>query len=430
MADFYDGLIRADQDFLAQFLATARHTNIFTQIARTIQGKFTNQDEYQKAIDGEKEKLKSKYSHEQLFWMAIFELNKILNIPPRRYQTEEDVKHNCREIEMMIVRVYNEQKDPHEPPIHSYDQFLGKMTQKLFHSLFKELKNVNWDELDAAKQDEVIARLKEFINEKLPDDQRRKIMEALNLSSLSEDELRTAIRRGGLWAVFSTIVNVAGFGFYAGVLAMIAGVMSILGISLPFAVFAGITALIAVVAAPVFLLFLLGWQAVKIGRANRSLPREIAMMYLMLITSLRNDETKKPYDIQLFISYYRDALSRADKVRHSLYELEIKRGDTERHIRQLSERIRSLNHHIYNRDVEQSDLITLITDAMANQNSDGPLVNYPEYKDEFLSMVAEREAYYEENRKETLKGNIFDKAFQIGKNIVKDVSLRSERNLS
>ncbi len=151
--------------------------------------------------------------------------------------------------------------DEHLTPARKADAVFVRMSERVLSQFRKELADQN-----AERTRETVRSLDEKIRD-MDDEQRRKIQEILKVDSLTGETMRSALMRAGAPAAILAAVSASGFGGFVALSTIIHAVFTtVLGITLPFAVYTGASSALAFIVGPVGWLFVLGvgsWQAVR-----------------------------------------------------------------------------------------------------------------------------------------------------------------------
>lgn len=181
-------------------------------------------------------------------------LNAILDIPPRRYVAPRDFEDNCEEILTRCLACLRE----------SEPDFAGKDLQDMLHFLMNKMFGeigTHFDSLSCDKQQQVVDEIRKYIDS-LPEAQRDKLRKEIGADQITDGYIRKAIVSGTLSSAFAAAVSVGGFAFYTGAVSLCATLAGLIGLTLPFSFYVGLTSTVAVVSNPLFLIPLLaggGW---------------------------------------------------------------------------------------------------------------------------------------------------------------------------
>ena len=134
---------------------------------------------------------------------------------------------------------------------NSIDELIRYTIQKMFDDLSSEFNKKSSNE-----QDNIVEQIFEVLKE-MPDDQKKKLQQELNVPELSEQAIRKAITTGSLGIAFAALVEIAGFSAYIFATKTLAVIAGIVGLTLPFGVYTALTSFMAFLANPFVLIFLL-----------------------------------------------------------------------------------------------------------------------------------------------------------------------------
>jgi fumarate reductase subunit D len=151
--------------------------------------------------------------------------------------------------------------DEHLTPAQKADAIFARMSERVLSQFQKELAGQ-----DAGKTQETVQSFDQKIKD-MDDEQRRNIQKILKVDSLTGETMRGALMQAGAPAAILTAVSAAGFGGFVALSTIIHAVFTtILGITLPFAVYTGASSALAFITGPVGWLLVLGigsWQALR-----------------------------------------------------------------------------------------------------------------------------------------------------------------------
>jgi hypothetical protein len=200
-------------------------------------------------------------------------LNGILGIPARRYVAPRDFEDNGEEIFARCLAVLREtEKEFSGTDLQDMLRFL---TNKMFGEIGKRFESLSSD-----KQQEVVDAVRNFI-EDLPEAQREKLRNEIGADQITDSYIRKAIVSGTLSTAFAAAVSVGGFAFYTGAVSLLATLAGLVGLTLPFSAYMGLTSTIAVISNPLFFIPVVaggGWWLYS--RQNQKMRRRLAPLVL------------------------------------------------------------------------------------------------------------------------------------------------------
>ena len=167
----------------------------------------------------------------------------------------EDIS-TIRELDELCISVENEaielekKLSKGEFKGDSIDDLIKYTIQKMFNDLSK-----NFTKKSSEEQDNIVKEIMEVLRE-MPDDHKEKLQHELKVEELSEKAIKKAITTGGLGIAFAALVEIAGFSAYMFATKTLAAITGIIGLTLPFSIYATITSFMAFLANPIVLIML------------------------------------------------------------------------------------------------------------------------------------------------------------------------------
>lgn len=120
--------------------------------------------------------------------------------------------------------------------------------RKMFNNLSKKFDDKSKDE-----QDKIVDKIMNVLEE-MPQSQREKLKEELNINQITKQKITKAISTGTIGAALIAIVNIAGFSAYTFAVNALAAISGTIGITLPFGVYSSLTSIMAALANPYLLI--------------------------------------------------------------------------------------------------------------------------------------------------------------------------------
>ena len=154
------------------------------------------------------------------------------------------------------------------------------MLRFLMNKMFGEIGR-RFESLSSDKQQQVVDEVRKFI-ETLPETQKEQLRKELGSDQITDGFIRKAIVSGTLSTAFAAAVSVGGFAFYTGAVSLLAALAGLVGITLPFSFYIGLTSTIAVISNPLFVVPVLaggGWWLY--GRQNHKMRRRLAPLVVV-----------------------------------------------------------------------------------------------------------------------------------------------------
>ncbi|NGP53575.1 hypothetical protein [Thioalkalivibrio sp. XN8] len=208
----------------------------------------------------------------------------VCDISGKDYQAERDFEGHAADIVGRAIEIHRKQ----------YKTFagstLGELTRDQLHRIFGGLDS-DPESLTDSEQEALLDKVQSFIDA-LPLDQQQALKEAMGADRITRSVLRKALVTGSLSAALVAAVQVGGFAFYTAAVSMLAGAAGILGITLPFAAYTGLSSTIAVLVNPVFLLILGGGFVFYLtGSGTRKLQQKLIPLVVTQIAICAQKDT-------------------------------------------------------------------------------------------------------------------------------------------
>lgn len=149
--------------------------------------------------------------------------------------------------------------------------------EKLLASIQKELNGQNQE--DAEKTIKEIEKNIENISE----NDKEKLKEILKIESLTGEEIRKVLMKTGTPALIIGAMSASGFGAFMALTTIIHAVFTtILGITLPFAVYTGATSALSFILGPAGVAFIAGTTVWQFSKGNKKLKNEILSQLIFI----------------------------------------------------------------------------------------------------------------------------------------------------
>ena len=225
------------------------------------------------------EKKAAQYRREpkpELLLLLYARLNSIAGLKPRAYASPHDFADNCEELAEAAMTLARK----HDKGFTGSS--LNDLVQHQAGIMFGQMAE-DFRKLDPEGQKEFLGRIREYVAS-LPEEQRKILLEKLNVTELSDESLTKVITGGALGSAFAAAVGIGGFSFYMGASSLMAGMAGIVGITLPFGFYTALSSSIAVLANPLFLMAAIGGGAWFLITGANSKIRE--KMLPLVISSL------------------------------------------------------------------------------------------------------------------------------------------------
>lgn len=267
-------------------------------------------------LEARVKEVKNGYIREHLILHILSQMNEIYEIPARHFVSEKDFSDNFEQIvNKSLENIKSNDKE-----------FRGDNLQALVQHLVKKMfvevgKNFQGNKLTPEQQNKIIGDIKDFVSH-MPEEQRKKILDELKVDHLSDDYIRTALISGSLGGAFAATVVIGGFSFYMGAASLLSTVFGLIGITLPFGVYAGMSSFIAVVANPLFWIpALLGGGIFLYQTTNKKIKKSmIELILTQLILSHQTIEEKRPKCTEQVLVIWREMEENLMRLRKELFD--------------------------------------------------------------------------------------------------------------
>jgi hypothetical protein len=163
---------------------------------------------------------------------------------------------------------------------------LEEMISYIFQKLFDELSLKFNDKNNKEKKEEIAKNIFETIS-KMSQEEQDKLKEELKVEELSQDIVMKAIATGTFGAAFAATISIAGFSAYTFATSTLASLASLIGVTAPFSLYAGLTSAIAVLSNPFFLIGSMGFLLYILNKkSDESIRNRLSPMVVTLISVL------------------------------------------------------------------------------------------------------------------------------------------------
>ena len=142
--------------------------------------------------------------------------------------------------------------------------------EKMLNIIQKKLKDQ-----DSIEANKTINEIEKNINN-LSENDKAELKKVLNLNKLTGNEIRNVLMKAGTPALIMGALSASGFGAFVALTTVMHAIFTtILGITVPFAVYTGATSVLSVILGPVGLAFVAGTTIWQIKKGNKNLKNEI-----------------------------------------------------------------------------------------------------------------------------------------------------------
>lgn len=213
----------------------------------------------------------------------LLQIMKTLDIKGQRLELKRELDDMC---ESIIQQVYSNMIEE-----EGFKQFsernahLDKVKQMIHYQMTLLLRQVDQKihETSTKNQEDFVEEIKAYI-QKLPAEKQQQVKEKLGIDELTNSVLKKFISTSGVSLLFAGLVEVTGFAFYTTATTLLASIVGLVGITLPFAVYTTLTSVIAVLASPFFIIpVLFGGGAFFVHHQNKKLKKKLLPVVLVQI---------------------------------------------------------------------------------------------------------------------------------------------------
>ena len=246
-SSFIIGLLNSEEKNIAEYLATWDDLNVFFKTLdkswdfvsqlwksdREIEN--DNANSFQEKIDG------YLYANTRLGLQALLLKNfqEVFEIDEEKILSQRQLDDISYDLEVKSLQFQKE--------FSSEEDKLKTFTGNTFVDLrkyFLETMVEQFKDLDNSKQKKVLEDMVNKLNN-LSSDELKEFKDKMNIDEVTNDSVKKILLGGGIYSMFAGAVGVVGFPAYLFLTSFIAGISSIIGITLPFGVYTGATSVMA-----------------------------------------------------------------------------------------------------------------------------------------------------------------------------------------
>ena len=299
---FSRGLIAADSNSLRTQVAMWEDMKLWRLLWKKARGSLSDTDLVQQELN-EKADWLGRFDDDQIRVMLLTRIGDHLDINLPQEMTAGDIDDIGSKIEEETIELLRENDDDFGGDTTS------EMAQHVMQELFKDLTD-RFEEQDEETRGEIVSAILKEI-ESMPKEERERLRNELDVDELSREAIRKAIVSGSLGTAFASVVQVAGFGAYMAAVKALAAAAGLVGITVPFSVYATLTSAIAVAANPLFVVPALlggGWLLTRYTNnkmRNNLLP---VLVTQSTVQAAVNDYSSS--NLASFVESYDDILRR------------------------------------------------------------------------------------------------------------------------
>ena len=246
-SSFIIGLLNSEEKNIAEYLATWDDLNVFFKTLdkswdfvsqlwksdREIER--DNANAIQEKIDGYLSSNTRLGLQALLFknFQEVFEIDEEIILSQRQL---DDISYDLEIKALQFQKEFSSEED-------KLKTFTGNTFVDL-RKYFLETMVEQFKDLDNSKQKKVLEDMVNKLNNLSPDEL-KEFKDKMNIDEVTNDSVKKILLGGGIYSMFAGAVGVVGFPAYLFLTSFIAGISSIIGITLPFGVYTGATSVMA-----------------------------------------------------------------------------------------------------------------------------------------------------------------------------------------
>jgi hypothetical protein len=266
-----EGIVALDAEALAYYVATMQDTTLYALLRSKVTDLVKRTKDGHAARVAESGERLAKEPKNDLVFLLHRLLDEALGIEPHPYRTQLDVEaHGDR----LLKRCCEELAQQDET-------FTGGTLADLARWAVSRQFNVDLTKVSEEKQENLIDQIMEVLGQ-ADSAAREHLMAALGIEEVTREEVRRALLGGALPSLLAAAVSLGGFGFYVGATSLLHSAAALVGLTLPFAAYTGLTSLIAVLANP---LFTLPAMALYLGHRYRKDNKKIRLQLATMLVA-------------------------------------------------------------------------------------------------------------------------------------------------
>lgn len=302
---FIQGLYQADKETLANFISMWDESSISKIISNKsvdLYEKIKNDesnDNYSIAIIEKKEELLKEHDINSLRSILIIQLAKF-------YKVKLPKKLNLYSLEQIGLNIEQQSIEILKNTDKEFtDNNLESMIQYIFEFLFSNISE-KFNTSSEEDREQISKNILKSI-EDMPQDQQTKLKEELKVDELSEDVVQKALASGTLGVAFAATISIAGFSAYTFATSALASTAGVLGLTLPFGAYTGLTSVIAVISNPIFLIGAMGLLVFILNsKSNDKIKGKLSPFVVSLVSILSAKDSKYICESEKHIQNYND----------------------------------------------------------------------------------------------------------------------------
>jgi hypothetical protein len=241
---FARGLVASDSESLRTQVALWDDMELWKLLWKKVRDSVQEEDLIREELN-EKVDWLGQFGDDQIRVMLLTRIASHLDLELPSRLTAGDLDDLGKEIEQQTIALLKENDSDFD------GETTPELAQHVMKGLFEDLAD-KFESQDEETQQKIVDAIMEEI-ESMPEKQRERLREELDVDELSRDAIRKAVATGALGAAFGGVVQVAGFPAYMAAVKALAAMAGMVGLGLPFSAYATLTSVIAVLANPLFM---------------------------------------------------------------------------------------------------------------------------------------------------------------------------------
>lgn len=323
MSDLCSSFFSMDSENLRYSYATLTEVTMWSALRGTISDSvskiFKGQSQAGKALQDRIENAVRQgrnMSDEEVRLRFLANLCEMLEIPFPDLISKQDCTDICNQITAKTIELYRSNHS--DAVISNENDFVRAVAQDMFSTILKDLGR---DDLDS---DVFIGKTVEYLDA-LPQEQQEEIRRKLGVDEISQTALRNLIKKGSAGALFAIMVEAGGFSVYQGAVTALFSLSQVIGVTLPFGMYTGLTSAIAFFSNPLVLAGIIAGTSIRAyGKQDKSvrenlLPLIVALIMLQGIDS--SDPSKTEMNMKATIDRWQSYIENYSHLDDSIFQI-------------------------------------------------------------------------------------------------------------
>lgn len=323
MSDLCSSFFSMDSENLRYSYATLTEVTMWSALQGTISDSvskiFKGQSQAGKTLQDKIENAVRQgrnMSDEEVRLRFLANLCETLEIPFPDLVSKQDCTDICNQITAKNIELYRSNHS--DAVISNENDFVRAVAQDMFSTILKDLGR---DDLDS---DVFIGKTVEYLDA-LPQEQQEEIRRKLGVDEISQTALRNLIKKGSAGALFAIMVEAGGFSVYQGAVTALFSLSQIIGVTLPFGMYTGLTSAIAFFSSPPVLAGIIAYTGIRAyGKQDKSLrenllPLIVALIMLQSIDS--SDLSKTEINMKATIDRWQSYIENYSHLDDSIFQI-------------------------------------------------------------------------------------------------------------